>query len=452
MGWASSYTSSRTRKKTFRAHWWDTTGPTRVHCSEGGFTSRTAAETYAADREAEIRAGTSLDPRAGRQTVAELAQLWLDGATVEAATLYRRQSYLNTHILPAFGHLQVRALKPSRIRVFVRSLRETGYAPHTIADIMQMLRQVLDLAVADKVIADNPARGLKLPRRQRVTSKPALTERQAQVFVAAFEDFWQPMLRAAFGTGLRWGELTGLRRSRVDVLHSTVQVVSGDVLSRVGSRLVRAQGKTAAAVRTLDHLDAATMAAFTVALERPGRPEDSVFRGIKGTLLNEPTWNSDVWATTRAVLTERLARRLDPNAAEHERLVRLTTVPDKRGKLRMAPARLAAWRARVDALLEGVAADEVAELLGKLPAYTPHCTRHTHATWLVAAGVDLAEMMRRMGWSTLRSAQPYIQAERAAAAAAGAAIGERMAIVAAAPPATPPPAGDNVRRLPAVGG
>jgi hypothetical protein len=57
---------------------------------------------------------------------------------------------------PAFGHRQVRAIKPSQVQAWLASLDEK-YGTSTAAGAYLVLHGCLDLAIADEMIKKNPA-------------------------------------------------------------------------------------------------------------------------------------------------------------------------------------------------------------------------------------------------------------------------------------------------------
>ena len=108
------------------------------------------------------------------------------------------------------------------------------------------------------------------------------------------------VLLAAFG-GLRWGELTGLRRRRVDLLHRTVTVA--EILTEVNGRLDLGPPKTEAGRRTV------VFSAFLVDelanhLEQRGEPgpEGLMFPAPEGGLMRRSNFRRRTWEpATRAV-------------------------------------------------------------------------------------------------------------------------------------------------------
>lgn len=96
-----------------------------------------------------------------------------------------------------------------------------------------VLSSILADAVTDKLLASNPASGVKLPRKNRKRSV-YLTHSQVAALAAASGEYEGLVLTLAY-TGLRWGEVVGLRVRDLDMLRKRVTVSENAVKS--GSKI-----------------------------------------------------------------------------------------------------------------------------------------------------------------------------------------------------------------------
>jgi integrase len=83
-----------------------------------------------------------------------------------------------------------------------------GLSPSSVQRAHGLLSQMLDLAVRDRRLPANPAKGVRLPRK---VTRPRrfLTAAQVEALVAECEPY-RLVVRLLAYTGLRWGEMAAL--------------------------------------------------------------------------------------------------------------------------------------------------------------------------------------------------------------------------------------------------
>ena len=201
------------------------------------------------------------------------------------------------HILPALGDRLLSSIVPSDVQRMADRMTAQGYAAQTTANVVHILSVVLETAAADSIITRNPCRHVRLPKRD-VASLPSMSTEQMLAFIDATrgEPLW-PAWALAFATGMRAGELCGLRWSDWDREHRTITVDGQWYRVREGRRIryIRQPGKTRNARRVL-HLPELG----TEALEKQlGQATSAVvmFATPEGHPYN-PTWLSHRWAAT----------------------------------------------------------------------------------------------------------------------------------------------------------
>ena len=91
----------------------------------------------------------------------------------------RKRSLLDRHILPTHGNYPVGAIKPSIVATAVTTWSQT-LAPGTVRQVLRQVRQILDAALADGLVASNAAKSVKAPtaprRRDVQAGRAALAE------------------------------------------------------------------------------------------------------------------------------------------------------------------------------------------------------------------------------------------------------------------------------------
>ncbi len=221
---------SEKRGKTYRARWVNPEGKLE---SEPGFPSKKEADQYWQDREAEIRAGRYVDPRAGLITLHDWVAIWFPSLDLEPTTIANYRYFLEGFILPAFGHRTLVSLTYEEISTWARELVTVHeYSERTASDARTTFATCLSAAMPLR-IQHNPAakkketgrKGLRRIKKAAAKKKPWLTPIQAFIFAercAALTGRWEDFVLQIlfYYTGARWGEGIALKPEHVaDKLH-----------------------------------------------------------------------------------------------------------------------------------------------------------------------------------------------------------------------------------------
>jgi len=126
------------------------------------------------------------------------------------------ESILRHHLLPQFGPRPVAEITPEVVEHYIGQLQDRGLAPGTVHSIYRALHTALATAVRFRMLAVNPCAGVKLPPLER-QEMHFLTAPEVDVLAAAHPEHWHPLIFTAVYTGLRAGELYGLRRRDVEL-------------------------------------------------------------------------------------------------------------------------------------------------------------------------------------------------------------------------------------------
>jgi integrase len=199
--------------------------------------------------------------------------------TLKTSTRKRYQSTLKTHLLPAFGDLRLCDLQRVEIQAFVLRKMDKGLSWETADLLRNLLSKIYRCAKKWGYFSgDNPASEIDLPQKKPVREKCVLMPPQITKLLAVLREPFRTMALVGILTGLRVGEILGLRWSDVDFASAQL---------RVSQRCYRGEmdsPKTRASQRTLPLPPACIQALKRV---QPGfRPEQKdalVFRTSKGT-------------------------------------------------------------------------------------------------------------------------------------------------------------------------
>ena len=152
---------------------------------------------------------------------------------------------LHKHLLPKFGKLAVSDVRRQDVQAYVAELARAQYAPKTIDHIHDVLSAVLRTAVKWGHLPDNPAHGVDLPALRTVRPKWVLTPAQGLALLECLPVLPKTIVGAALLTGLRRGELFGLRWKAFDEQTPALAIVEAVYEGEFGTP------KTAAGVRTI---------------------------------------------------------------------------------------------------------------------------------------------------------------------------------------------------------
>lgn len=281
----------------WRARWFDPDGRERSR----SFARKLDAEQFLAGVESDKSRGLYVDPAAGRITLAEYAKQWQAAQVHRASSADTFDSHLRNHIVPTLGRRPLASITRSEVQAFVKG-RAAVLAPSTVGTVYAVLRMVMRAAVADRIIGVSPCDRIALPKEPPREVVPLPHEAVAGL-VSAVPDRYHALILAAAGTGLRQGELFGLRRDRVDFLRRHV-VVDAQLVLLARRPPYLAAPKTNAGYRTVPVPDS-VLTALTehfknvepaTALDEKGQAHELVFANGKGGPISRTWFHRAVWS------------------------------------------------------------------------------------------------------------------------------------------------------------
>jgi integrase len=162
-------------------------------------------------------------------TVLELGRRWLrehvqPNLKPGAAANYKSTFY--KHVAPTLGAVRVDDCKPQMVKALLGRKRAEGLSEETVAKIRRHMHAMFAFAQDEGLLTVNPAsaprkRGQKQRKRARGT---ALSPAQVARFLAVCPPRWRRFFTVVLDTGLRRGEMIGLRREDVALLERVLYV------------------------------------------------------------------------------------------------------------------------------------------------------------------------------------------------------------------------------------
>ena len=198
-----------------------------------------------------------------RMTLSEWLDKWLEDMadTLRPNTLRNYRSYIENHVRPSLGDKQLTRITPKDVQRFYEKLNDT-LASGTVRRIHTTLHGALKAAQQAHLIASNPTEQITAPRFS-YRAKQVLTDEQLDVFmrVIAEDEIWHDFFYTELTTGLRRGEICGLKWEDFDEVSGTLKIcrtvyredggglTTGDTKTNAGTRKVVLPGSTVTVLR-----------------------------------------------------------------------------------------------------------------------------------------------------------------------------------------------------------
>ena len=195
-------------------------------------------------------AGKGLPAVDERQTVKQYLITWYESMKPQVRiSSYRRYGDYINHLIPALGHVSLSKLTPQHLQVFCNKKLAEGLSPSTVHAIHSMLHRALKDALQMGLLNRNVSEMLRPPRRSNREMMPLSVIEMQRFLEVVRDDRFYALYVLALSTGMREGELLGLRWQDVDLPRHIVQVRM-NVQETLGQYII-AETKTAYSRRTV---------------------------------------------------------------------------------------------------------------------------------------------------------------------------------------------------------
>ena len=203
--------------------------------------------------------------RAKNYTVGSWLEVWMENyAKIKPrpSTYKTSQGFLKNHIKPQIGGIPLADLTSLDLQRFYKHLldggrvdrieakkKPKGLAPKTVRNIHQMIGSAYNLAMEQRLVTKNPTQGCALPKVEHKEMKTLTADQLSAFFQEARDSGVYELYYIDLATGLRRGELLGLKWTDVDLVRGVLKIQRA--ISRQNGKVVEAPLKTKNAYRSL---------------------------------------------------------------------------------------------------------------------------------------------------------------------------------------------------------
>ena len=208
--------------------------------------------------------------KAEQYTTGQWMDVWFENCAkikVRPSSHQTYRGYIDNHIKPNIGDIPLNKLSSLHLQKLYKKLltsgrverieskgQPKGLSAKTVRNINQVISSAMDFARDQKLISSNPTDGCALPKLEHKEMKTLPAEQLASFLREAkesgvFELYYIELYYIELATGLRRGELLGLKWEDIDLTQGNLQVQRQ--VARINGEVIEAPLKTKNAYRTL---------------------------------------------------------------------------------------------------------------------------------------------------------------------------------------------------------
>ena len=178
------------------------------------------------EEEYNIHFNKHIDPTSLR--LIDWLRTWLEmymKNSLKQSTYTSYKGYIENHLAQAFPYLKLKDLTVMLLQEFYNyKLTQEGLSPKTIANMHRCLHKALKQAVLEHHLDFNPCDAVTLPRNEKPQIEIFTREEQQHLIYTSYKFRYGVFIRLTLATGIRLGELLGLRWEDIDNKNNLVHI------------------------------------------------------------------------------------------------------------------------------------------------------------------------------------------------------------------------------------
>ena len=182
------------------------------------------------------------------------------------------------HLLPFFGQVRLPDIGSADVQMFLAD-KSKRYSPKTLLSLRNLLSKIFGTAQKWGYLQTNPAQGTQVPAQVATRERLTLTPEQVRALLGKLSEPFRTMVLLAVLSGLRRGEIFGLRWKSVDWSEGSIVVVEADYEGH------SAPPKTRASCRKV-FVDSTVMESLENLRPKTFQADDLLFPTDRGTAFN----------------------------------------------------------------------------------------------------------------------------------------------------------------------
>lgn len=205
----------------------------------------------------------------------EISKQWIEikRKEIRSSTLTDYRSAMNCHVLPKIGNVPINELGFLDVQKMISGMTCSG---KRLKNVLTPVREVFRFAQLAGIIEKNPMELIRSPKARKPEINP-LSMEDVNLFLEHVHPDYKNFFAVAFFTGMRFGEMCGLKWRNVDFVHGVIKVretrVKGEELPPKTSGSVRDVNMLAPVIEALREQRKRTMGKSEyVFLNQHGRP------------------------------------------------------------------------------------------------------------------------------------------------------------------------------------
>lgn len=172
-------------------------------------------------------------------TFRELANIWFEQYNLEAGEnwKYGQRNMIKKYLIPPLGEMRIKDLRQLHLQTIITTLSKQGLSTSYMKKLKQIATQIMQVAVGSDLIMRNPFSDVKVPKKDPFVRR-ALSEKE----VALITDNWRghnlgPMAMIMLYAGLRRGEAIALEWSDIDFEKKVIHVTKAATVVKNVTRI-----------------------------------------------------------------------------------------------------------------------------------------------------------------------------------------------------------------------